>query len=239
MEIFQNTIFVVKSLRMKQTSSILLIVLFAISIFYSCDNSSIPSVDKEVDELSEKQVIADRKEVEDSSSEDVFSLPSNPIEFSKMISQSILDKDFESWPEFSNETVFFSPYAFVDTANVKSLNVASLNEHYNSNKKMVWGFEDGTGDTIKLSFKEYVNRYISDFDLTDSSLVEYSEIEKPVTRGNELHNVQEIYPEAVLVEAYKPSDDEMDMNWLSLMFVLKKEDSTFSLIGLVHNEWTI
>jgi hypothetical protein len=197
---------------MKRTNSILLIVLITISIFYSCDNSSIPRDDSKIDELNEKQVKADRVEAEDSSIEDAVRLSSNPIEFSKIISQSIIDKDFESWSEFSNEKVFFSPYAFVDSVSLNSLSVSSLNKYYSAEEKMTWGVQDGTGDTIKLSFKEYINRYVNDFDLTDSSLVEYKVIEEPISRGNELHNIHKIYPEAILVEVYKPADDEMGMN---------------------------
>jgi len=208
-------------------------LLLAIISLTSCSDSSL---NEKVENVSvQDTVITDLQET----AEEVNKNPNDPLLFVAMIAAKIGDDDFKGWIDFSADEIFFSPYAHVDTNILLFLNSNNLSEIFSSENTYIWGVQDGTGDSLKLTFEEYEERYINDFELTETNSVEYSIVEEPKTHGNELHNIHTLYPEAILVEIHKSADDDMGMNWRSLIVVIQKQNDELKLIGFVHNEWTI
>lgn len=160
------------------------------------------------------------------------------IEFAQYVAKNLNEKFFEKWNGFTAEKVYFSPYAYVDTTKIVSLNQSEFNELLESDKKILWGNFDGTGDEIKMSLKKYFDRFVTDFDLT----AEKNQLLKDTipSRGNELNNVKEIFPNSSVIEIHKPASEEsMGMDWRSLMLVIENIEGSWKLKALVHNEWTI
>jgi hypothetical protein len=159
------------------------------------------------------------------------------VEFTQYVAKNLKEKSFEKWNEYTAKTVYFSPYSYVDTTKVVSLDQSELNQLFESEKKLIWGTFDGRGDEIKFSIQEYFNRFVTDFDLTSQD----NHILKDTIpqRGSQLNNVKEIFPNATIVEIHKPASEEsMGMDWRSLMFVIEKVEGAWKLKALVHNEWT-
>lgn len=202
----------------------------------SCNDHS-----SEIDKITVQQEVKDTLSSADTLSleEDKHDQPLEPVEFAKMIAEKIQTDSFQGWKTFSSNEVFFSPYAYVDTNTLAIVSAEDLSNLFSSDQKMMWGIQDGTGDSLQLNFSDYEQRYINDFDLMDTSIVKYSIVNNLKAYGNEVHNVHLIYPEALLVEAYKPAEGEMGMDWRSLIFVIEKRNGELELLGLVHNEWTI
>lgn len=222
---------------MKLNTKFKLLPLLMISILVSCNESSSNSVHDVVAEMEQETV---NEAVIDSNSIEIESnIPTDPILFANMVAGKIESKSFEDWSSFSNQKIFFSPYAYVDTSSIVKISTDELDEVFASGNKQVWGVQDGTGDPIKLTFDEYLDRFINDFSLMDTSEVSYMLVKKPKTYGNEVHNIQELYPEAIFVEVHKSADDDMGMNWRSLILVLQNDNGELKLLGIVHNEWTI
>lgn len=223
---------------MKLTIYTFPMLFLALATLISCNESKSSAID---DKREDVDTIAQNKDLikSDTVKKDVETVPDEPIAFAKMVAQKFINTNFDSWTSFSSNRIFMTPYAHVDTTTMNSINVERLSEFYKSDKKLFWGVQDGTGDSLKLSFEDYIERYVNDVRLMDTATVSYEVVDEPVQHGNELHNIQNIFPSAIFVEAHKPADDEMGMNWRSLIFVLEKSDTELRLIGLVHNEWTI
>ncbi len=207
----------------------------ALMLSVSCSDSSLSEESIAEDVPDQDSVVTKLRETE----EVVTKSPDDPLLFAEIIATKIEEDNFKGWNEFSKSEIFFSPYAFVDTNSLVVLKSNDLSQIFSSENSFFWGVQNGTGDSLLLAFREYEKRYINDFALTDTTSVIFSVVEEPKTHGSELHNIHILYPEAVLVEIHKPANDEMGMNWRSLIFVIQNQDDELKLIGLVHNEWTI
>lgn len=132
----------------------------------------------------------------------------------------------------------FSPYGFIDTAAYKVFSAAQLLSAAGSAKKMSWGEKDGSGEPIKLTLKEYVDRYVYDKDFQNA---EKKSINVFLAGGNSLNNLKEVYPASDFVEYYFPGFDPKfeGMDWKTLRLVFKIKDGTPWLVAIVHDEWTI
>ena len=89
------------------------------------------------------------------------------------------------------------PYAYVDMEKDVFLNRTEMQQAWKENAVRTWGRYDGTGEQIKLSFREYVKTFIYDVDFANAEKVSYNEI---VGKGNSLNNLSEVYPAAKFIE---------------------------------------
>ena len=100
-----------------------------------------------------------------------------------------------------------------------------------------WGWFDGSGEPIEMTFEEYYGRFIYDVDFCRPDIVSFVEF---VGWGNTVNNIQDVYPDAVTIEYHfeglEPAYAGMD--WRSLRLVLEELDGTWYLVGIVHDEWT-
>jgi hypothetical protein len=210
---------------------------FLIFALVSCEPSSTDDQANEKQPQEEEQVPSDEGNNEEENIEEEEEVEMTAIEFAKYVAKNLKEKSFENWNEFTAEKVYFSPYSYVDTTKTVSLNKSKFNKLFESEKKIIWGTFDGSGEVIKFSIQEYFNRFVKDFDLT----AENNQMLKDTipARGSELNNVKEIFPNSTIIEIHKPASEEsMGMDWRSLMLVIEKIEGTWKLKALVHNEWT-
>lgn len=134
--------------------------------------------------------------------------------------------------------VRFTPYPFVSTARDVVLMRADLTNAYADTKTRTWGITDGKGDPITLTFSDYNTRYLYSRDFATAAKTSFN---KPIGSGNSIDNTADVYPNAVLFEAYDPGPDPAmeSFRWQSLRLLFEPDGSTWYLVGIVHAEWTI
>ncbi len=165
--------------------------------------------------------------------------PISILERSKELASNFQEQDFGRWSkdQFASK-VLFAPYTTIDTTIHQQLSMSRMQSLLKDTTQLVWGIEDGTGDTIKQSFGAYIERYIVDFDVLDNR-VTFREKDTLTATGNEIINVKRFFPHSTYVEIKKPADDDMGMNWRSLIFVFDDKGVKSKLQAVIHNEWTI
>ncbi|AZV43291.1 hypothetical protein BAOM_2682 [Peribacillus asahii] len=61
-----------------------------------------------------------------------------------------------------------------------------------------------------------------------------------IGKGNTVNNIRKVYPNSIVVEYYFGGTKKYSgMDWSSLKLVYEKKGSTWYLVGIVHDEWTI
>lgn len=132
----------------------------------------------------------------------------------------------------------FTPYPFVSTAKDVVLTRAQLANAYSDTTKRTWGVTDGKGDPITLTFSDYSARYIWSRDFLAAAKTSYN---KPIGTGNSIDNTADVYPNAILFEAYDPGPvpAEESFRWQSLRLLFEQDGGAWYLVGVVHAEWTI
>jgi hypothetical protein len=129
----------------------------------------------------------------------------------------------------------FSPYSYLspDDQVFTPNEVASI---LASSKIYRWGTEDGSGRPIELSFPAYYHRYIYDVDFARPEIIRYN---LNLESASRINNILEIYPGAQIVEYYFTGFDPQfeGMDWRSLRLVFLPNGVSYSLAGIVHDEW--
>jgi len=135
--------------------------------------------------------------------------------------------------------VRFSPYAQVLPDEDRVIKQNQLVRMWSSQTRYKWGAYDGSGDPIRLTFRKYHRRFIFDHDFSRAESVVYNP--EHMSRGNTPNNIPEIYPQSIAVEYHFSGFEERysGHDWVSLWLVFEKKGSTWYLVGIVHDEWTI
>jgi len=133
--------------------------------------------------------------------------------------------------------VRFSPYAYVQPANI-TLSAAQLTTAFADPTKRTWGVTDGRGDPIVLTFADYARTYIYARDFASSSQTAFN---KTIGAGNTIDNTADVYPNAILFEAYDPGPDPQmkDVQWQCVRLLFERSGDRWFLVSVVHGEWTI
>ncbi len=131
----------------------------------------------------------------------------------------------------------FSPYSYLSSRNqvICSSEIANVAE---SSDVLLWGSYDGKGDPINLTFREYYNRFVYDQAYFQAPVIGFN-IE--MSSGNSINNLQDIYPDGMMIEYYFPGFDPQygGMDWRSLRLVFVQKGMDWYLAALIHGEWTI
>jgi hypothetical protein len=155
---------------------------------------------------------------------------------------AIKSRDMERLATFVHprKGVRFSPYVYV-MPNERVLNRRQIVNLYRSRKRLVWGEADGSGEPIRMTFRQYLNNFVYRQDLLTDKQVGYN---PPDRRGpgTSVNNLLETYPRSILVryshEGIKaPQGGEPD--WQQLWLVFEKLGNQWYLVGIANNEWTI
>ena len=133
--------------------------------------------------------------------------------------------------------VRFSPYAYLNPTNI-TLSVGQLANAFADPTKRTWGITDGKGDPIVMTFADYVRVYVYARDFASSSQTAYN---RTIGAGNAIDNTADVYPDAILFEAYDPGPDPAlkDVQWQCLRVLFERSGDRWFLVGVVHGEWTI
>ncbi len=135
--------------------------------------------------------------------------------------------------------VRFSPSAYIDISNDLVFTRSQINSFWTDEKNYLWGFADGTGDPINLTPRQYCKRFILDRDFSKPSSINVNDDQ---AEGNISNNASTIYPSATRVEFYiapHTRDGEQSLDWAALRLILEKNSEKWSLIAVIHEEWSI
>ena len=131
----------------------------------------------------------------------------------------------------------FSPYQYLNNDN-RIICPSEMDSYTNSFENFAWGHYDGTGKSIDLTFSEYYQEFIYDQDYHKANVVG---LNVEVSSGNSINNIQEIYPDGIMIEYHFLGIDPRygGMDWRSLRLVFIPENDQWYLAAIIHGEWTI
>jgi len=131
----------------------------------------------------------------------------------------------------------FSPYQYLNDDN-RIICPSEFDTYISSREPFTWGHYDGTGKPIELTFIEYHQQFVYDQDYQKPSVVGFN---NEVSSGNSINNIQEIFPDGIMIEYYFPGIDPQygGMDWRSLRLVFLPENDQWYLAAIIHGEWTI
>lgn len=156
-----------------------------------------------------------------------------------LVVQSLKTQDFEQLAKLSHSKgVIFSPYAYVDRSKDVTLSKEKLSEGFNNIKIYHWGAFDGSGKPISMNFENYFKKFVYSQDFAKAPYVGYNESK---SQGNTINNASKVYPGAVFVEYHIDgvNPEYGGIDWQSLRLVFLKENGSWVLSGIIHDEWTI
>jgi hypothetical protein len=131
----------------------------------------------------------------------------------------------------------FSPYPHLDDK-TDLVFQADRFPSFKDDTALNWGSYDGSGEPIRLSFRDYFEKFVYDQDFADAPVVS---VGKLASSGNTAWNAAEIYPNSSFVDYHFPGFDK-DLeghDWESLILVFTPEGPEWKLVAVVHGQWTI
>jgi len=173
--------------------------------------------------------------------QDIVNSVENPLLMDSLKIASILkDQDMTALAEYIDpeQGLRFSPYGYINVKTDLLFTEKQLPDLFADSKIYTWGAYDGSGDPINLTFSEYYNEFIYDYDYLNADTIGNNHI---VGHGNSLINIEEAYPDSVFVEFYFPGFEEeyAGMDWSSLRLIFQEKYDLRYLVGIVHDQWTI
>jgi hypothetical protein len=135
--------------------------------------------------------------------------------------------------------VRFTPYPYVDVDEDVVFYVGSdIHTLFSDNTEHLWGYFDGTGDPIEMTFSDYYLRFVYDADFANPDIIGINQV---VSFGNTIQNVADAYPGDAFVEFHLTGMDPAyeGMDWRSLTLVFENDNGLWYLVGVIHGEWTI
>lgn len=158
---------------------------------------------------------------------------------SEQVLGALKDKNYRALSTFiaPDGQLRLSPYGYVLPLQDISITPNSVLQLSESNQKLVWGQYDGSGDTIRSTFKTYFNDFVYSHDFIHAPQIA---INKVLGTGNSINNMKEIYPNSDFVEFHFPGDEEKyaGMDWASLRLVFTWIGETPYLVAIIHDSWT-
>lgn len=161
------------------------------------------------------------------------------LPLSKEILSVIKNENYTKLATYIKDSIRFSPYGYIDTVHNKKISVSQLLNYLASNKneKLTWGTYDGSGETISLTANEYFQKFVYDVDFINAPNIS---LNKTLSHGNSLNNLDAVYKNCVYTELYFPGFDKKygGMDWRSLKLVFKKDAGKLYLVAIIHDQWT-
>lgn len=147
--------------------------------------------------------------------------------------------DFAKLAEYihPDSSLIFSPYGFVRKDRIQ-LTKADFIRVSNKDTLIKWGLYDGSGDTIKLTPKNYFAKFAYNRNYLSA---EKLSINEKLSSGNSKDNLQEIFPNADFTESYFSGFDPKlnGLDWASLKLIFREHDGKYLLVGWINDRWTI
>lgn len=153
---------------------------------------------------------------------------------------ALKQKDMNSFSGYvhPDKGIRFTAYAYINTSKDIVFTKQEAKNLLSNTKKYKFGVYDGIGTDIYLTFLDYYKRFVYDQDFLNAPQVSYN---SAIGGGNSINNIKSAYPDGKFVEYHFPGFEEKydGMDWRSLRLVFEKSGSTWYLVGIVHDEWTI
>jgi hypothetical protein len=165
-------------------------------------------------------------------------LAPSPLTVAGSVLEAVQDRDGERLAALGHAErgVRFSPYAFVDVAQDRVLNRSDLASLWRDDRIHTWGSFDGSGNPIEMTSAQYVERFVMDRDFSEATVIA---VNKHPSRGNTADNSAEAYPGATFVEYYvEAAEGQPEPGWAALRLVLEQHAGKWTLVGVIHDEWT-
>jgi hypothetical protein len=148
-------------------------------------------------------------------------------------------KDLKSLSRYAHpdKGVRFSPYAYVRNEDLV-FRAADMSNLMFNQTVYNWGYFDGTGQPITLTFNAFFTRFIHNAQLSRPQQVGCNTV---IGKGNTINNIKSFYPNAIFIEYYFVGKDvqQSGMDWRSLRLVLEEQKGAWYLVGVINDEWTI
>lgn len=200
---------------------IIFIAFLSILLFSSCEN--IGSVSE--DPIKKLEAPKDEKPV--------FS---GEVEFAQYYWSQMKVQDFESLLPYSyTGGIILSPFINIDE---KAYNKFTPNDFQYDKETYFWGMHPASGDSIRMSLSDYLQRYITSFDIMDKRVEAHLFKGSFPTHGTGTTNVSKVFPSSKFVEFYLPPTEEGNLDWKSLIFVVNDNGNHhYSLSAIIDNQW--
>ncbi|MGD9222546.1 MAG: SH3 domain-containing protein [Desulfobacteraceae bacterium] len=154
--------------------------------------------------------------------------------------RSLKQKDMKKFASYVHplKGVRFSPYAHVDEDSDKVFTASAVVGLLEDKQKQLWGYYDGSGDDIQLTFADYYQHFIYSHDFLNAKQVAYN---KSIGSGNTRNNLTEVYPNSTFVEYHFSGLDPKvgGTSWVSLRLVFEQIKDKWYVVSVIHAQWTI
>jgi hypothetical protein len=165
-----------------------------------------------------------------------------PEDLHRQTRKAILALQNQDWQSLSElvdpgSCLKFSPYPYVHERDLVFC-PEEIQTFDMSNQKYYWGIFDGSGKPIEMTIEDYYQRFIYDADFARPESIGFGVF---LGYGNMINNLLEYYPDSAFIE-YNFSEIDPQyggMDWRSLRLVFQKNNREWTLVGIVHAEWTI
>lgn len=154
--------------------------------------------------------------------------------------KAISIKDFKTLSKLVHPVkgVRFTPYTQVSIDSDVVLNAEEIKNFFDDNEVYTWGSYDGSGLEMELSKSDYYEKFIYTAEFINPEEIGYNTV---LSSGNMSENQFEIYENPIVVEYYfsgfNPEFGGAD--WKSLRLVFEQYEGQWTLVGIIHNQWTI
>jgi hypothetical protein len=131
----------------------------------------------------------------------------------------------------------FSPYTYVQDTHLVFM-PDQLPQLAESQETLTWGYYDGTGDPIRMTYADYHHEFVYSADFVNAEAVA---VNQELGQSSMINNIDAFYPGSSYVEYYFPGFDPDfgGMDWRSLRLVFVAEGDSWYLVGIVSDQWTI
>ncbi|MGN9163773.1 hypothetical protein ACTNDY_00610 [Tissierellaceae bacterium HCP3S3_D8] len=223
--------------------SMVLIILILTLIMTGCGNSNSKDMDSQAEIKAKDEKISELenriKELETDIDNEV-SLSNSLMVHAINTMEVIKNRDMDKLSTVVHPTkgIRFTPYPYVEIDSDQIFQREQLTSALKSSQTYTWGNYDGSGEPIKLTFKDYYDRFVYDEDFANPQLIGNNII---VGQGNTEENVVKAYPNGKFIEFYFSGfkSEYGGADWRSLKLVFEQEEGTWYLVGIIHGEWTI
>jgi|SRR5688572_3061149 len=161
------------------------------------------------------------------------------LKISSEILKTIKKRDYYKLASYVHPDyrILFSPYGYIDTIDSKVFSPTQLKQLAKNNKRINWNSSWDAEDTELLTIDQYFKKYVYDVDFLNAPVKSINEFR---SRGTDLNNIKEVYPECDVVEFYFPGFEEKfgGLDFRGLRMVFKLHDKKFYIVAIVHDEWT-
>ena len=159
---------------------------------------------------------------------------------SRQVILALKNRDMEEFARYVHpqKGVRFSPYTYVEVDEDLRFTSEEIPALLTDKGKRSWGYYDGSGDPIHLTFEEFYAEFVYDHDYAHAPEIAYNAV---IGKGNTKNNSSEVYPCAIIVEYHFPGfvPEQEGMDWSSLRLAFQEIGERWYVVGIIHDEWTI